>query len=254
MKSTATPASYLVDVVLVDGEERVGHTATFDQAVDRAVTDAAEHLGTNFTSHATDVAVYAIAPDGRTVEYRITPHDRPVPEGEPSVAEVDAAELHADEPIDLTLTETALEMLRKRADESVDAVVIEPDDVRLKNFTDLPTPSWEEYGESSVMNAIANSEWRGPAVDIPLAMHNGEWTRSGGIHQAFARIMLTQKITEFKPRIELERWANHKGKDGLSKADGSRYLLTLDEARQLAHDLLLMLDVASDAPDEGRTN
>ncbi|MGV9714462.1 hypothetical protein [Rhodococcus pyridinivorans] len=245
MKSTSAPASYLVDVVLPDGEERIGHTATFDQAVDRAVTDAADLLGTDFTSHVTDISMFAIAPDGRTVEYRITPHDQPVPEDEPSADEIDA-----DEPIGYGLTDSALDMLRQRADESAHAVMIAPRDVLLNNFTDLPTPQWEEHCENLVMNAVANSEWHGPGIDIPLAMHNGEWTHNGGIRQAFARVKLVQKITEITPRIELERWAKHKGKDGLSQADGSCYKLTLDEARQLAHDLLLLLDVACDAPDE----
>ncbi|MEE2058263.1 hypothetical protein [Rhodococcus artemisiae] len=88
--STPTPASYLVVVIMAGVKKVVGHAVTFAQALDRATSHAVEHFGaTEFTRHITDSALFAIAPDGKTIEYQITPHDRPVPEDELSADEVD---------------------------------------------------------------------------------------------------------------------------------------------------------------------
>ena len=87
---TVTPASYLVIAVLAGIETIVSHTATFAGAVERSVSHATSYFGTTeFARYITDCSVVVAADDGQVSGYRIKPLDRPLPEGEPSAAEVD---------------------------------------------------------------------------------------------------------------------------------------------------------------------
>jgi len=90
--NTATPASYLVRAEVDGAEQIIAHTATFPRAVERTVAHSNSYFGTTEVHRViTDRNVFATGPDGHEITYRIYPLDRPLPENEPSCADVDAA-------------------------------------------------------------------------------------------------------------------------------------------------------------------
>ncbi|WP_144419604.1 hypothetical protein [Rhodococcus sp. ARP2] len=79
-------------------------------------------------------------------------------------------------------------------------------------------------------------------VSIPLGKHVGI-RGSNGIDPAHVDVQVLERVIHSEPIVALDRWeTDAKGKFG--KIVGSHYNLTLDEAVQLAHTLLLAVDVA----------
>lgn len=87
-------------------------------------------------------------------------------------------------------------------------------------------------------------------VSIPLTHHVGSALRAQrDLSPANADVRIMQRIKSAEPFVSLQRWEAKKGQ-GFDPVAGSRYTLTLDEAAQLAHTLLLAVDVARGTSDE----
>lgn len=88
------PVSYLVHLDSPDGTKLVSHSCTREGALASLKIDAERHFGTHNISYWTvrdTVTAWDETVFKRT--YHLSPYDQPVPEYEPSVDEVDAADL-----------------------------------------------------------------------------------------------------------------------------------------------------------------
>lgn len=87
------PVSYLVHLASPN-RKLVSHSGTREGALASLKIDATRHFGTNNLSYWTDRdTVTAWDETGFKRTYHLSPYDQPVPEYEPSVDEVDAADL-----------------------------------------------------------------------------------------------------------------------------------------------------------------
>lgn len=94
MQFTHTPASYLVSIVVAGLQQIVAHAATFRGALDMIEVDANHRFGPGAIECTLTTGDYVRMTTfvGLEVENRIIPHDRPVPEDEPSAEEVDTTD------------------------------------------------------------------------------------------------------------------------------------------------------------------
>ncbi|WP_395704751.1 hypothetical protein [Rhodococcus ruber] len=164
------------------------------------------------------------------------------PELEPS----EAAEFSEDLPIGYNLTEQAFafDELKRRAEESDRKVVVHVDDIVGRGG--IAPPRWSTRTDADTN--VWSSRHRSPAVSIPLSHYDAWWANDGeNLHMAELVVGLAQRGYSGDISIELERNAGH---DGALKYQGvARYELRLDEAEQLAHTILLLLDVARGTTD-----
>ena len=88
-------------------------------------------------------------------------------------------------------------------------------------------------------------------VSIPLSQHVGV-RGSSDLNPAHIDVQIRRRIANVEPLVTLDRWeTDAKGKFG--SIFGSHCALDLDEAAQLAHALLLAVDVARGISDESVT-
>lgn len=164
------------------------------------------------------------------------------PELEPS----EAAEVSEDLPIGYNLTEQAFafDELKRRAEESDRKVIVHVDDIVGRGG--IAPPSWSTRTDADTN--VWSSRHRSPAVSIPLSHYDAWWANDNDqLHMAELVVGLAQRGYSGDISIELERNAGH---DGALKYQGvARYELRLDEAEQLAHTILLLLDVARGTTD-----
>ncbi|MGM5069797.1 hypothetical protein EU244_033785 [Rhodococcus qingshengii] len=87
-------------------------------------------------------------------------------------------------------------------------------------------------------------------VSVPLTHHAGSASRAHReLSPASADVRIMQRIKSAEPFVTLQRWESKDGKR-FDSAAGSRYTLSLDEAVQIAHTLLLAVDIARGTSDE----
>lgn len=106
-------------------------------------------------------------------------------------------------------------------------------------------PVWADEDEDIIMNTPAGCGHASAPISRPLARHQGEILRSGKLFRAYTELQIVQTLERAEPSVQLKRYANA-GK-GVEFIAGSKYSLTASEAVQLAHDLLLAVDVITDA-------
>lgn len=158
-----------------------------------------------------------------------------------------------DAPINLTPTPKGwaapLNQLKTKARESKKAVLVTETDWEGRGARP-PLPYMTEFCPGDHLN-IASDLYRTPHVTIPLSAYDAWHAHNKNddtLHMAVMSVGLCQYGTRDYPMVELERRV---GIDGQESGAQARYELFLDEAEQLAHALLLLLDVARSA-DEPR--
>lgn len=112
-----------------------------------------------------------------------------------------------------------------------------------------PRPYWadpnsdfvSQYGNGGI---VSSRPWL-QRLDLHPGHLIGDHRRS-----ATARLNLMQKASEVDPIVILNRFAEQHGIEGISKVAGSEFRFTLDEAAELAHLLLLIVDVARGTNDD----
>ncbi|WFS11849.1 hypothetical protein [Rhodococcus aetherivorans] len=171
---------------------------------------------------------------------------------EVSFDEVDASvPPHEDKPCGYVLTEAgaaALDMLEHRAKVTAQASVVKEHDRQARgHFPPLPYMTKFHTGGNLYYGA---DRYRTPHVTIPLREYPAYWDDDadddGMVQLAAVRVGLVQQGNNPYPLVEFERMS---GDDGSAEGPFARYELHLDEARELAHALLLLLDVASGVSD-----
>ncbi|WAL46790.1 hypothetical protein [Rhodococcus pyridinivorans] len=175
-------------------------------------------------------------------------------EGAESVnAKVQHTDDTATEPCGYVLTEAgaaALDMLERRAKTTAQESVVKADDRHARgHFPPLPYMTAFALGDDL---HYASDRYRTPHVTIPLREYADYYAEDDDMIQLAAmRVGLFQRGDSTYPLVEFERMSGH---DGDKKGPFARYELHLDEVEQLAHALLLLLDVARGVTDEGRPN
>ncbi|MGX6513035.1 hypothetical protein [Rhodococcus sp. SJ-2] len=93
MSSIADPVSHIVLLIVAGLQKAIAHATTFRGAIDLIEADAAQRFGWDEIEHTVTTGDYVrmTTTVGLEVEYRILPHDQPVPEHEPTVDQVEAA-------------------------------------------------------------------------------------------------------------------------------------------------------------------
>lgn len=165
--------------------------------------------------------------------------------------EVDASVPHEGEPCGYVLTEAgaaALDMLEHRAKVTARASVVKEHDRQARgHFPPLPYMTKFHTGDNLYYGA---DRYRTPHVTIPLREYPAYWDHDTDeddmVQLAAVRVGLVQQGNNPYPLVEFERMS---GDDGSAKGPFARYELHLDEAKELAHALLLLLDVASGVSD-----
>ncbi|MFF0816153.1 hypothetical protein ACFYVR_13520 [Rhodococcus sp. NPDC003318] len=143
-----------------------------------------------------------------------------------------------------TLTEdgeTALDVFQRRVDESQAAATVDAED---KSLFPNPRPAWSLPEWDSHSTAPAQSTMRSEEIVIPLRRHFGQFTdNTERLRLAHLEVELRQWLAEAAPIVRFSKYAAREdNKLGLIK--GSTVELALDEAEQLARDLLLLVTVA----------
>jgi len=85
-------------------------------------------------------------------------------------------------------------------------------------------------------------------VSIPLGKHVG-MSGANDIDPAHVDVQVLKRVANIDPIVTLDRWEATSGLQ-FGKITGSHYNLTLDEAVQLAHTILLAVDMAREASDD----
>jgi hypothetical protein len=137
----------------------------------------------------------------------------------------------------------ALEMLKRRAalTRGAETVGVENQSAR-GHFRPLPYMSKFAPGDDLY---YGHDRHRTEYVTIPLREYQAYWNHDADgavVDMAAIRICLFQPGNLPYPLVEFERM---QGDDGERKGPFARYALHLDEAKELAHVLLLLLDVAN---------
>lgn len=121
--------------------------------------------------------------------------------------------------------------------------------------------------ESVELRAGARPIWSSPDHDLPMPHANGgfvlsrPWTMRLDLHPGLlrdnvrtyptAQIQLAQKASEVDPFVILDRFTGgEKPSEGIARVAGTEFKFTLDEAAELAHLLLLVVDVARGTSDD----
>ncbi|MFD6860542.1 hypothetical protein ACFWCF_24785 [Rhodococcus sp. NPDC060090] len=93
MQSTDNPASYLVLLIAAGLHQIVAHAPDFQGAIALINADTTRRFGWDEIEHTVTTGDYVrmTTTVGLEVEYRILPHDQPVPTDEPTVDQVEAA-------------------------------------------------------------------------------------------------------------------------------------------------------------------
>lgn len=106
-----------------------------------------------------------------------------------------------------------------------------------------PRPAWSEPSEDWNSRTVSESLFGSLPWSLPLDRHPGQY-RETEVVSARAELRLRQRPAEVEPYVEMRRLAALDGASDFEVIDGSGYRFTLDEAAELAHLILLVVDVA----------
>lgn len=115
-------------------------------------------------------------------------------------------------------------------------------------------PAWADPDNDLPEDRLGRCQMRSEFVEIPITRHPGKQETVGTsdrLRLASLRLQISQYVLESEPYIGIERLAARDVGDGFGVIAGSHAVLTLDEAAQLAHTLLLLIEVATDSGGQG---
>lgn len=145
---------------------------------------------------------------------------------------------------DVTLNPTALDQWNTRADAD--------NTIDLNALIDVVADgkSWANRDCDMISHVPSLCGVSSMPVAVPLTHHAGSASRADReLSPASADVRIMQRIKSSEPFVTLQRWESKDGKR-FDSAAGSRYTLSLDEAVQIAHTLLLAVDVARGTSDD----
>lgn len=172
--------------------------------------------------------------------------------------------------INLALTDLAQVTLESDADNNESAEKQVSPAVAAWNARVEATELVHVYDDDTLLDSIAaRPEWSNPALDrtgtdpnrrmfnsepatVPLSMHHGWRIDPHSGAQAVALVNIVKMLHFAEPTIRLIRSAGHLDEDGTRReklTTSSGYVLTLDEATDIAHTLLAAVDVARGTSD-----
>ncbi|MFG1785678.1 hypothetical protein ACGFIU_24865 [Rhodococcus oryzae] len=105
-------------------------------------------------------------------------------------------------------------------------------------------PQWADLDSTSYSHTPEMCGWRSRTYSVALASARGQWTDDDKLFPARADMYLYQQRHRSEPRIRIVRM-----EDGVDP-DVATVRLSLDEAAELAHGILLAIDVARGITDE----
>ena len=112
-------------------------------------------------------------------------------------------------------------------------------------FPDAEPPSWAQADETTNYKIPSYSAWRSIPVRVNTTKMTGFLnTELGTFATAHLSLRITQSFNNRAPAIKVTRVGKYVDTDHLSDVDD--YLLSLQEAAELAHTLLLLLDVVNE--------
>ena len=113
-------------------------------------------------------------------------------------------------------------------------------------FPDAEPPSWAQVDETVNYKIPMYSNWRSIAACVNTRRMTGFLnTDAGTFAAAHLKLRIVQNMTAREPAIKVTRVGKYVEADRLDDVDD--YLLTLEEAAELAHTLLLLLDVVHES-------
>jgi hypothetical protein len=115
-------------------------------------------------------------------------------------------------------------------------------------FPDNHAPSWSDVGETSESATPARSIWRSIPSRLILREERGERHDRHTVSFAHLNAYLIQEVSETSPLVNITRTVYLPNDSKWKEWHAVR--LTISEAAELAHLLLLLVDIATDAPDE----
>lgn len=115
-------------------------------------------------------------------------------------------------------------------------------------FPEEQAPKWNDPGEATESATPARSLWQSLTSRLILREERGERHDRHTVSFAHLNAYLMQEVSETSPLVNLTRTV-YLPNDGKWK-EWHAVRLTIGEATELAHLLLLLVDIATDTPDE----
>lgn len=111
-----------------------------------------------------------------------------------------------------------------------------------KLFPDAAAPEWAEGAETRNYYTPSMSNWQSIPVRVPLRRESGHADEHVGFAPAHVSAALMQMMTSHEAYIQVDHTKEAIEGRGLERVN--KMIMTLGEAAELAHGLLLLLDVA----------
>lgn len=115
-------------------------------------------------------------------------------------------------------------------------------------YPERQAPGWSDDDEMCERDIPGDSLWRSVPSRLSLRQERGQRHAQDVVTFAYLSAYLMQQVSESSPCVNLTRTVYLRDKQKWNEWHSFR--LTIGEATELAHLLLLLVDVATDTPDE----
>ena len=112
-------------------------------------------------------------------------------------------------------------------------------------FPEARPPMWHE-GLPAFSEVPFKNAWNSPSASVVLANHKGKESEHGTVQVPRLQATLMQQMTDAEPYVAMRRF-ERSAEGHYTHIRGSSYFLRLPEATELAHLLLLFVDVARES-------
>lgn len=140
---------------------------------------------------------------------------------------------------------TAMWSLFVKEHESEATAVVPRNGIVESLFPDAEPPSWAQLDETNNYKIPSYCTWRSIPARVNTTKMTGHLNEDmNTFASAYLSLRITQSLHASEPAIKVTRVGKYVGADHLDDVDD--YLLSLEEATELAHTLLLLLDVVNE--------